>query len=294
MNIVFIGCVESSYVLLKTLIKNDKNIVGVVTKGKSAFNSDFASLISLCEQHNIPYILQDKENTQSVEVFIKNKKPDLLYCFGWSHLLPDNILNTARVGCIGFHPAELPDNKGRHPLIWALVLGLERTASSFFLMTDEADAGGIISQKVISIEEDDDSKTLYEKVLEAAQVQVLEFTDDIEKLGKIRIIKENIGGNAWRKRGVMDGSIDWRMSSRAIYNLVRGLTHPYAGAHFVHDCRDVKVWKVAIWTEAVPCNYEPGKIIEVFQDHTYLIKTYDGAIHVLESEEVFLQAGEYL
>ncbi|MFQ8877714.1 MAG: hypothetical protein ACLR7N_03875 [Roseburia hominis] len=42
------------------------------------------------------------------------------------------------------------------------------------------------------------------------------------------------GGNVWRKRGKRDGEIDWRMSSRAIYNLVRALTKPYVGAHFVY------------------------------------------------------------
>lgn len=294
MDIIFIGCVEASYRLLKTLLENGKSIIGVVTKYMSTFNSDFASLVPLCERYAIPYILQDKADFQDVENFIENKKPDLIYCFGWSHLLSERLLCVAKVGCIGFHPAELPHNKGRHPLIWALVLGLEHTASSFFCMTSEADAGGIISQKIISIEDNDDARTLYDKIMRIAENQVIEFTNDIEKQGKICNIKENVGGNVWRKRGSLDGRIDWRMSSKAIYNLVRGLTHPYAGANFVYNDREVKVWKVEIWNEAVPNNYEPGKIIEVFEDKTYLVKTYDGAIHILDSEGLFPKEGDYL
>jgi methionyl-tRNA formyltransferase len=63
------------------------------------------------------------------------------FCLGWSNLLKAEILKAAPLGVIGFHPAALPANRGRHPLIWALGLGLDETATTFFFMDKGADRG---------------------------------------------------------------------------------------------------------------------------------------------------------
>ena len=52
---------------------------------------------------------------------------------------------------MGYHPAELPYNRGRHPIIWALALGLKSTASTFFYMKEGADDGDIISQEIVKL-----------------------------------------------------------------------------------------------------------------------------------------------
>ena len=90
------------------------------------------------------------------------------------------------------------------------------------------------------------------------------------------------GGNVWRKRGKRDGEIDWRMSSRAIYNLVRALTKPYVGAHFVYQDQEIKVWKVR---EIITKEYdyiEPGKVLSVTGQMGYRIKAGDNLslIHI--------------
>jgi len=60
---------------------------------------------------------------------------------------PKESLDLPHLGVIDFHPAALPANRGRHPIIWALVLGLQETASTFFFMDEGADSGDIISQE---------------------------------------------------------------------------------------------------------------------------------------------------
>ena len=136
--IIFIGCVESSYIFLNELIKKNAEIVGVITKSKSNFNSDFMDLSPLCKDNSIPYIFVDNVNDDETVKFIKNLKPDIGFCFGWSQLVKKNIIDLFPEGMLGFHPAELPNNRGRHPLIWALVLGLDKTASTFFQLDDLA------------------------------------------------------------------------------------------------------------------------------------------------------------
>lgn len=294
MKICYIGCVHSSVVLLETLIHNGKDIVGVVTRSDSNYNSDFESLIPLCREWNIPFVCADQITKEEMEKFIKNCMPDTIYCFGWSKLIEKQILMIPAMGSIGFHPALLPYNRGRHPLIWALALGLKQTASTFFQMTTEADAGDIISQENVEIAYEDDAQTLYQKILNAAIKQVLEFTEYAEMYGKFPFVKANVGGNIWRKRGKRDGEIDWRMSSESIYNLIRALTHPYVGAHFCNKEKEYKIWKAKVNHEYVSDNLEPGKILQVNSTQDFLVKTGDGAIRILDCDEIVLQEGEYL
>ena len=101
--------------------------------------------------------------------------PDAIYCFGWSHLLSQEVLRAAPLGCVGYHPALLPWNRGRHPIIWALALGLSQTGSTFFLMDEGADTGDILSQRTVPIEDEDDAGTLYEKLKAVACNQTEEI-----------------------------------------------------------------------------------------------------------------------
>lgn len=296
MRIIFIGTVEFSYRALEVLIEHNFDVVGVITKRKSDFNADFCDLTPLTDKYQIPTFFRKKDNEEDLIAFLKDKNPDVIYCFGWSHILPSEILSIPKYGVVGFHPAELPNNRGRHPLIWAIFLGLKRTASTFFIMDEGADTGDIISQEIVPIEETDTAETLYKKVGEVAIKQIIDFSKEFELKGEnIERRKQNIAeGNAWRKRGKVDGQIDFRMSSEAIYNLVRALTHPYVGAHIKLDGeKEVKIWKV-IKKSCNFVNYEPGKVLEV-ENNKILIKTYDGAIQIVEHEFLELpKKGQYL
>lgn len=294
MKIVFVGCVKSSEIFLKKLIELKADIAGVVTKAESKFNSDFADLGELCRKCQIDYLYVKHINDDSTKKYIKEKAPDLILCLGWSQLLDEEVLKIPKSGCIGFHPAELPFNKGRHPLIWALALGLQRTASTLFLMDAAADTGKIISQEAVDIDYIDDASSLYNKIMKTAVGQLEKILLDFENQS-VQFKSNSSGeGNAWRKRGKEDGRIDWRMSSRSIYNLVRALTHPYVGAHYLRNGEEYKVWKVKEICKEGYENIEPGKIMEVYGDTGFLVKAGDNLIEVLDCECGDMKSGEYL
>lgn len=292
MKILFIGCVLSSKLILEKLIEMNENIVGVITKEKSEYNSDFQDIASICIENSIDYIYTENINESSTVEYIKEKKPDVIYCFGWSQIISKSILKLPPKGVIGFHPAALPNNRGRHPIIWALVLGLKETKSSFFIMDEGADTGDIISQEKVYISYEDDAESLYLKIMDVALKQVYNFTKDLKE-NCIKKIRQKEGGNYWRKRDKSDGEIDWRMSSYTIYNLVRALTKPYVGAHFKYYNNEYKVWKVKEIKDGYE-NLEPGKIVEVYSDTSFLIKCGKGLIKVEECENIKLNKGEYL
>ena len=143
------------------------------------------------------------------------------------------------LGVVGFHPAALPANRGRHPIIWSLVLGLDKTASTFFFMDAGADSGDILSQREILISDQDDARTLYNKVTEMALSQIEEFLPALASGSAQRVTQSPLEASSWRKRRKTDGVIDWRMSAQSIHNLVRGLSKPYVGAHFLTDGKEI-------------------------------------------------------
>lgn len=263
LNAVFVGCVETSLTSLEAILKNETFKVNwVVSKKESNFNSDFADLSDVCRRHEIRFTaLQDKWGTAQTTDLLK-LKPDVMFCIGWSQLLPAEVIKIPKLGTIGFHPADLPKNRGRHPLIWALALGLRQTASTFFFMEQTPDSGPIISKRIIEISAADDAKSLYQKVLFAMPQQ-------IDEIGKKILIdpipatfQNNSDANHWRKRTHEDGIIDWRMAASSIHNLVRALAKPYPGAEFRFQSKSYKVWKTVVVSEHL-ANIEPGKVLSV-------------------------------
>ena len=293
MKILFIGTVEFSYKALEKIINVGGEVVGVCTKEKSNFNSDFKDLIPLCRINNIPYKFIDDINSKENIKWINSLTPDIIFCFGWSSLIKKELLELTPMGVVGFHPAKLPKNRGRHPIIWALALGLEKSATTFFFMDEGADSGDILSQVEFDILKDDDAKSLYSKVIDIALLQIDAFLPKLISRTYAKLPQDHSQSNIWRKRGRKDGEIDFRMSSKAIFNLVRALTKPYVGAHLIYNEEDIIIWKVEM-IENNSSNIEYGKVIES-KDDSIIVKTYDGAIKIIKHEfHTLPKIGEYL
>jgi methionyl-tRNA formyltransferase len=285
MKVFFIGSVIFSREMLETMVGFGKiDIVGIATKSSSTFNSDHSDLSDLAIKYNIPYKYVRDINALHIAQWIESLKPDVIFCLGWSSLIKENILKIPKKGVIGYHPAELPYNKGRHPQIWAMVLGLEYTASTFFLMDQGADSGDIVTQSKIKIEFEDNAKSVYEKLIKTAKIQLIEILTKLNEKSLIKVPQDTSKGNHWRKRSKYDGRIDWRMRSIDIYNLVRALSHPYPGAHFDFQGNEIKVWHCIPYEHHVPKNHEPGKILGN-ENGEIIVKTGDGAI-ILKNHEL--------
>lgn len=275
MRIVFIGSVYFSKIILEAIILKGAQVVGVVTKNESSFNSDFSDLSIIAKENSIPYLYVHDINEQSSLLWIKQLTPDIIFCFGWSSLIKKDLLNIPPMGVVGFHPTLLPSNRGRHPLIWAKVLGLEKSGTSFFFMDEGADTGDLLDQKEFDILFEDDAASLYNKMITNAVCQVESFLPKLQQK-KYPRIKQTGLGNTWRKREASDGLIDFRMNSKTICNLIRGLTKPYAGAHCVYKGEEIKVWESEVsFTDQI--NSEPGKVLDLINENI-IVKTADGAI----------------
>jgi methionyl-tRNA formyltransferase len=297
--VFFIGCVQSSEVALKTLlVRPEIEVVGVLTLQSSTFNSDFVDIATVAAEAGVLVYYAEETDEQLLANILRKNEVKIVFTIGWSRLLGTSILKIPCFGFVGFHPAALPQNRGRHPLIWALALGLEQTASTLFIMDEEPDSGPIVSQKQILITPQEDAQSLYNKILAVLPEQINSIVDRLTTEDLKTVPQQSEYATAWRKRGAPDGLIDWRMSAEAIYNLTRALTRPYIGAEFYYNKVLVKLWSCEVFTGDVPRNVEPGKVLQI-DDCGPVIKTGmgagGGALRLLETENFFnLQKGDYL
>lgn len=269
------------------------DVTGVCTAASAATNADYADLGGICEQSRIPFLRTQDINSDETIAWILERRPDVVFCFGWSRLISRRLLGLPRLGVVGYHPAALPQNRGRHPLIWALALGLERTASTFFLMDEGADSGEIVSQVGIDIDADDDAGTLYAKVVVTAKAQLADIVPKLAAGTIVRRSQDHERATYWRKRTAKDGRIDWRMGAESICNLVRALSTPYPGADFETRIGVVKVWKARVVADAPP-NAEPGKVIGLLAGKP-VVRCGIGAVCLLDTSPSFEpDLGDYL
>ncbi|MBF0479348.1 MAG: formyl transferase [Candidatus Omnitrophica bacterium] len=293
MRIIFAGYVEFSLKALAKLVALKAEVVGVVTCPSSAFNADFCDLTVFCREQNIPCLVTENFNDAAALDWMRSLSPDIVMSLGNSQMLKKTFLSIAPQGVIGFHPALLPQNRGRHPLIWALALGLKETGSTFFFMDEGADTGDIINQVKIPICYEDDARTLYDKVTQTAISQMEQFIPLIKQGNCPRIKQDRDQTNVWRKRAAWDGQIHFCMNSRAIYNLVRALTKPYVGAHLLYQGQEIKIWRVRE-IEMGSGNDEFGKILNV-DNGQITVRCCEGAICLVEHEfKILPKKGDYL
>ena len=285
MRVVFIGSVEFSESLLRHVLELGVSVVGVCSIKDSRINSDYCDLGPLARQKGIPLLYVSDINSGETFDWIRDRQADVIFCFGWSRLIALDLLTTTPLGVLGYHPTMLPKNRGRHPIVWALVLGLQKTGSTFFFMNERADAGDIVSQSEVEISYLDDARTLYDKLLSKAKDQLTDLVPRLIAGDYLRQKQDDSQSNLWRKRSNNDGLIDWSLPAESIRNLVRGLTRPYVGAHFLFRGQVVRLWKCEVSKfsddEAVP-----GQILEQYEGMP-LIQTGLNSIVIVDSTPNF-------
>ena len=135
--------------------------MGVIGKKSPKMNNDFFDITHIAKSKKIPSMKTDDINDEKAIKWIKRKKPDLIICVGWSKILSSRVLKIPKHCVIGYHPSDLPLNRGKHPIIWSLALGLKKIGSTFFIMDNSIDNGKIISKKIIEIKKNHNVTMIY-------------------------------------------------------------------------------------------------------------------------------------
>ena len=298
MRIVFIGTVDFSYACLQAMLETGGNVVGIFTQtqDQTRFNSDWADLSPLGKKYRVPVSFFGKIGDPETLKRIQELSPDIMFVLGLSQLLPQALLQIPPRGVIGSHPALLPENRGRHPLIWALVKALPKSGLTLFYIDAGVDSGDIVMQREFPIAVTDTAMDLYARIEELGAEMVRDLIPLLEDGKAPRIPQDHRKATYLRKRNKEDGLIHWEEGAWRSYNLIRALTYPYVGAHTFFQGQEIKVWSAL---PPVPRagnkenGFAPGEIIEG-GDQRITVWAKDGPLTInhLEMDLSALKAGE--
>lgn len=280
MQVVFITHNELGLACLEELDLLDADIQAIYTRPQQDDISDQTSFEEFTARTDADLHRVSSVNSDEVKAQLRGYEPELLFVVGWSRLVDSEVIDMASTASLGMHPAPLPRGRGRAPIAWTLIKGLEKTQLSFFHLAEEADAGDLVGQQSIAIAKTDDAQRLYEKTVQAGRKLIREYYPEFES-GTVPATPQNEDrATWWPKREPHHGLIDWRQSQMAIYNWIRGQTRPYPGAFSYLNGR-----KVIIWSAHVPNRettyVEPGEIRGI-DDQAVSIGTWEGSIEVTE------------
>ncbi len=283
MKIVFIGTVESSYEALKELIKNNIEIEAVFTQDQNEYNTDFKSLRPLAEENGIEVYGIDSINEKKNIDRLKKINPDIIFVIGISQLIKKEILDIPDYGCIGFHPALLPKDRGRAVIPWTILKEKPKTGVTLFYMTEGMDDGDIIVQEEIEVDARETARTLYDKVIKKLRQVIRNNIEDILN-NRIEARSQNEREATYcAKRTPKDGLIDWRESAVEIDKLIRATTHPYPGAFTYHKNKKLIIWSSEL-IEEDNFTAKPGQRVEIIEGKGVKVKTGKGLVLIKEVE----------
>lgn len=270
------------YRCLEELLKQGADVRLVFTHEDSPTEEIwFRSVRELADQHGIPHLTTDINEPANVAK-VREIAPDLLFSFYYRNMIKPEVLSIPRLGALNLHGSYLPKYRGRVPVNWAVINGESETGATLHHMVEKPDAGDIVDREKVTIEFTDTSFDVFNKVTGAA-VTVIARSYPLLAAGTAPRIPMNLAeGSYFGGRRPADGLIDWTKSAVRIYNLIRGVTHPYPGAFTYLYGKKILVWSA--WP--VAGSAEPGTIVST---EPLLVGTGEGLLEIrtlqLEGED---------
>lgn len=281
--IVFMGTASFSLAVLKMLIEEGYNIVGVVTQPdryvgrKKVLTMPDVKVEAL--KYDIPVIqpARIKEDYQTVA----DLKPDLIITAAYGQIVPQAVLDIPRLGCINVHASLLPLYRGGAPVHQAIIDGQEKTGVTIMYMVKKMDAGDMIAQKETPILEEDTVGILYDRLSDLGAELLKETLPDILKGINQRIPQDENLVTYAPTLSREDERLDWNMSARQVYNKVRG-TNPWPGSYTTYQGKTVKIWAGQVH------QCENAMKHHAHQDNGTIVKIFNDAIGVKVNDGVYL------
>lgn len=285
MRVVLVSCVESGRQALETLVELGADVRAIVTlqDDLAAHASGAVRFGPPAEAYGIPCLkIRTINDAGSVE-FLRQLCPDLMFVIGWSQLLGREVLAIPPGGVIGFHPTLLPEGRGRAPIAWTLIHGLQRSGATLFYLDEGVDSGDIIAQREFEISIEDTAGTVYQKAV-AILVELLRAYFPLLRQGRApRTPQDHRRATYWPRRRPEDGWIHWKRPRLEVYNWVRGLTHPYPGAFTSLGGRKLTIWSAALGSSA-DGRGRPGSVTELVEGEGFLVATGGGELLVTRTQ----------
>ena len=300
MKIVFMGTPDFARESLKAIYEAGHNILAVVTNPDKPKGRGMKLIPSPVKEFAIEKNLKIYQplkvrNNEDFIGEIKSLNPDVICVVAYGKILPKELLDIPKMGCINVHGSLLPKYRGAAPIQWSVLNGDKETGITTMYMDVGMDTGDMILKEKVKIGEDETTGELWDKLSKVGAKLLVETLEKIER-GIAPREKQGEDFNLAPMLSKDMAKINWEeMNAEKIKNLVRGL-NPIMGAYSELEGKKVKFWKVNVvnlkdlsqkFPELKEYEYRmnglaPGTVLFADEKNGLYINAIDGIIKVLE------------
>jgi methionyl-tRNA formyltransferase len=278
--IVFMGTPEFAVPTLELLLKSNHKILAVYSQPPSKANRGQkikpSDVELFSKKNSLNVRTPSKLDSDEEYNFIKNLSPDIVVVIAYGKIIPKRFLNLAKHGFINVHASLLPKWRGAAPIQRSIMNLDSQTGISIMKIVEELDAGPVMHQDKIQINEKIDTLTLSKVLSKLGANSILSAINKIEK-GDARFQEQNHSEATYAKKiSKKEGRINWNQSAKKVLAIINGL-NPNPGAWFQYKNERFKVWKA----EIVNKNSDAGKTI----DDQLTIACDEQSIKILEIQK---------
>ncbi len=264
MKAIFMGTPEFAIPSFEALYESDFEIALVVTqpdrpKGRGKkLSSPPVKLVAL--EHDIEVFQPERIKDREAIEKIKQVKPDLIIVVAFGQILPKEILELPKYGCINVHASLLPKYRGAAPINFAIINGEKKTGVTTMYMEEGLDTGDMLLKNEVEITPEDTASTLHDKLAIAGKKTL---SDTLKAIINTELVPEKQDDSISSYAPIMTkelGKINWDRSAEAISNLVRG-TDPWPSAYTLYDNSVLKLFAPVVLDKQ--SKEKPGTIVAV-------------------------------
>ena len=283
LRVVFMGTPDFAVPCLDTLVREEYDVVAVVTqpdrpKGRGQKLAE-SPVKQAAMAYGLPVLQPNKVKNLEFQNELYLLKPDIIIVVAFGQLLPQSILDLPPLGCINVHASILPMYRGAAPIHWSIIKGDKVTGVTTMYMDIGMDTGDMILKEEVSIAEMDTTGDVHDK-LKSIGAKVLSETIKLIVSKKApRIAQDNEHATyASMLTRELEG-IHWQDSAVAIHNLVRGL-NPWPGAYCSYQGKNLKTWQTRVYPMDNGIT-KPGRIAKITADG-FVVETGQGMLEIIE------------
>lgn len=278
-NVIFAGTPDFAVASLKALVESGITPIAVLTqpdrpagRGKRLSASPVKQF---AEDLGIPVLQPGTLRDTSVVAELEAMQPDLMVVTAYGLLLPQNVLDIPRAGCVNVHASLLPRWRGAAPIQAALLAGDEETGVCLMSIEAGLDTGPVYSSDAITINDDETAGELHDRLAKLGGRVLAQHVKEIAA-GKLEAIAQDDSRATYAgKIATADAAIDWRRSARDIDRQVRAF-NPVPGAWFMHGDERIKCWRAKA---VAGVDAPPGTVVAASQEGV-VVACGDGALSI--------------
>lgn len=296
MKIVFMGTPDFSVPALEK-IAGEHQVAAVVTqqdrpKGRG-HKMQYTPVKEKALELEIPVYQPQKVRDLEFVDILKDIQPDVIVVIAFGQILPKEILELPKYGCINVHASLLPKYRGAAPIQWAVIDGEKESGVTTMYMEEGLDTGDMLDQEVVTLDAKETGGSLFDKLAETGSELILKTLEKLENGTAKREKQDHSQSTYAGKITKALGEIDFHRSAVEIERLIRGL-NPWPSAFTYLDGKTMKIWDANVLPDEV--REEPGTIVSA-DKHGMKVATGQGYLNLKEIQiegKKRMEAGAFL